>query len=83
MMKLRPLQALFSALLLMLVVGLIGEFGINLEQERVRQEQRSRVTMAIGQYRAALEAELNASLRSQHCTGARQPDSPCVPAQGQ
>jgi PAS domain S-box-containing protein len=62
MMKLRPLQALFSALLLMLVVGLIGEFGINLEQERVRQEQRSRVTMAIGQYRAALEAELNASL---------------------
>ncbi len=50
------------AALMVLAVGLTGEYGYRLEKGRIKQDQRGRVISALGQYRAALEGELNGTL---------------------
>ena len=61
-MLFRPFAPPLIALAVALAVGAGGEYGLRLERERIAQDQRSRTISAVGQYRAALEQELNASL---------------------
>jgi PAS domain S-box-containing protein len=61
-MLIRPFWAALAALLALLALGLGGEYAVGLEKARLEQEQRSRAVGAIGQYRARLEAELNATI---------------------
>lgn len=50
------------ALLLALTVGLVGEYMVRLERYKDLSEQRARVASMVGELRAALEGELNATL---------------------
>jgi len=50
------------ALLVILSVGGIGEYTIRLERQNAKREQRSQVVSEVGQLRASLESELNATL---------------------
>jgi len=45
-----------------LTVGLVCDYGVRQEQARLDQQQRSHAASALGQFRAALESELNATL---------------------
>lgn len=50
------------ALSVMLGVGSLGEYMVRLERENADREQRSQVISEVGQLRASLESELNATL---------------------
>lgn len=58
----KPFLAPLVGLSVALVVGVAGERGYMLERERTQHEERNTVISTVGQYRAALEGELNASL---------------------
>jgi sensor domain CHASE-containing protein len=58
----KPVIPLLIAFAIALAMGTAGDYGLRLEQERVRLDQRNRVISAVGHYRAALESELNATL---------------------
>lgn len=55
------LPLLFGGLLTVLLL-LIGEYGWQLQRSWAALEKRNQITTVVGQYRAALEGELNASL---------------------
>lgn len=58
----KPFFPRLAAFAVTLAVGVAGEYGLRLEQQRIAQDQRNRAMSAIGQYRAMLESELNATL---------------------
>ncbi|HTY99770.1 MAG TPA: CHASE domain-containing protein, partial [Rhodocyclaceae bacterium] len=58
----RAFFAPVAGLVVALALGVAGEQGFELERGRIEQDQRSQVVTAVGQYRAALEGELNATL---------------------
>lgn len=61
-LALRGLLPSLAALLVALLVGMGGEYGIRIEQRRIEQDRRNQVISTLGQYRALLEGELNATL---------------------
>lgn len=50
------------AVVIVLLVGLLGEFGFKLEKMRILNDQRSKVAVEVGQFRSILESQLNATL---------------------
>lgn len=58
----RTFFAPLMGFLIALAVGLAGEYGYRLQQLRLEHDLRSNVISTVGQYRAALEGQLNASL---------------------
>lgn len=58
----RMILARVLTLVVMLSVGGVGESMVRLERQNAEREQRSQVISEVGQLRAALESELNATL---------------------
>ena len=61
-MRSKSLAAPLIAGLVALATALLCDYGVRREQERLDQNQRIQVSSALGQFRAALESELNGTL---------------------
>ena len=57
------LMGWFLPLLAVLFASVLGEYVIRLDQENLLREQRNRVMVEVGELRAKIEGELNATLR--------------------
>lgn len=58
----RSFSAAFMSVIVALAFGLAGEYGFRLQLDRLEHDQHSNVISMVGEFRAALEGELNESL---------------------
>jgi diguanylate cyclase (GGDEF)-like protein/PAS domain S-box-containing protein len=58
----RTYFAVLVSVITALAFGLAGEYGFRLQLARLKHDQRSNVISSVGEFRAALEGELNESL---------------------
>lgn len=58
----KPVVAPLIGIAVFLSVGLVGEYGLSVEKQKIEQNRRARVNILVGNIRVALESELNSSL---------------------